>query len=247
MASPETVLKEFLPSNEAKVYLALLSLGSASASEITERCGLHRANVYDCLENLHQKGIITIIVKSGKKFFETVSPDRLKVILAEKKRQISMVEESLDEVMPELSKRFETRKSKQLIHHLVGPEGLRTVAEEMLKEGEKTGILYTINSAGGFRSHLPLYFKQWNRRRVKKKIQLEFISPERRRTSEKLVMGKARYLPDTMYSPLTIEIFGDKCALFTYEEYPIAIFIENKNVAESFKKQFDVLWKVGKP
>lgn len=240
------VLKEFLPSNEAKVYLAMLGLGSASVIEITERCGLHRANVYDCLESLRQKGIITMIVKKGKRFFEAVEPERLKAILDERKQRIESIAESLEKAMPELKEKFEKRKSKQLIHHLIGVEGLRTIGEEMLKEGEEEKILYTINSAGGFRKHLGLYFEKWNKKRLKKKIFLKTISPEYRRGTTKLELTETKYMPNEFYSPLTIEILGKKIALMLYEEHPLVVLIESRTIAEAFKKQFEVLWKIAK-
>ncbi len=247
MASVEIVLKELLPGNETKVYLAMLGLGSASATEITERSGIHRANVYDCLESMHQKGLITVIVRKGKKFFEAVSPERLKAILEEKKERIESTEKKLEEILPELNDRFGHRKSRQLIHHLVGIEGLKTVAEEMLKEGAKAGELYTINSTGGFRKFLPLYFEKWIQARTKKKINLKMLSPESRRGTTKIPLCEVKYLPDDLYSPMTVEIFGDKAALFLYEEQPVVILLESKPIAEAFKKQFHILWKMAKP
>ncbi len=247
LTSVEMVLKEFLPPNEVKVYLGMLGLGSAAAIEITKRCGLHRANVYDCLESLYQKGIITTIIKGGKRYFEAVEPERLKAILAEKKQKIETIEKELEGALPELKTRFEHRKSKQLIHHLIGTEGLRTVGEEMIKEGTQEKMLYTINSAGGFRKHLGLYFEKWNKRRLKKKIHLKTISPEYRRGTTSLPLTEVRYLPNDFYSPLTIEILGKKVALMLYEEQPLVVLIESQTIAEAFKKQFNLLWKSAKP
>jgi len=247
LVSSEIVLKEFLPANEVKVYLAMLGLGSASVVDIAERCGLHRANVYDCLESLRQKGIIAMVVKQGKRFFEAVEPERLRAILDERKQRIGVIEKSLDEALPQLKAQFEHRKSKQLIHHLIGVEGLRTIGEEMLKEGAEEKVLYTINSAGGFRKHLALYFEKWNRRRLNKKIRLKAISPEYRRGTTSLQFMEVRYLSNEFYSPLTIEILGKKVALMLYEEQPLVVLIESETIAEAFKKQFNVLWKIAKP
>ena len=44
------VLQKVLSKNEALVYLKLLRLGNASASQIIDATGLHRANVYDALD-----------------------------------------------------------------------------------------------------------------------------------------------------------------------------------------------------
>jgi sugar-specific transcriptional regulator TrmB len=247
LVSAELVLKEFLPSSEARVYLAMLGLGSASANDISKRTGLHRANVYDCLDALHQKGLITIVLKAGKKHFEAVEPERLMTLLEQKKLSIDAIENSLSDALPDLKQRFEHRKSKQLIHHLVGIEGLRTIGEEMIKEGAKTKVLYTINSAGNFRKNLGLYTVKWNKRRLEEKITLKAISPEFRRQAVSQQLEETRYLPNEFSSPLTIEILGEKVGLLLYEEQPLAVLIESKIIADAFKKQFDMLWKIAKP
>jgi len=47
----QKVLEELgLAKNEAKVYLNLLRLGSASVGKSTAESGVHRRNVYDSLE-----------------------------------------------------------------------------------------------------------------------------------------------------------------------------------------------------
>src|SRR3989339_136977 len=52
--SKEATLQELgLTHNESKIYLALLEQGCVTAGKVTEKCHLHRANVYDELKVIH--------------------------------------------------------------------------------------------------------------------------------------------------------------------------------------------------
>ncbi len=75
-----------LSGNEAKVYIALLRLGSVSVGAITEESGVHRRNVYDAIERLTKKGLIGHAVKGRVKYFEVSSPYLLLNMVKEKKR-----------------------------------------------------------------------------------------------------------------------------------------------------------------
>ena len=56
------ILEEIgLSKNEAKIYLTLLDLGSATASKIADTSKMHRTTVYDALDRLVQKGIVSHI------------------------------------------------------------------------------------------------------------------------------------------------------------------------------------------
>ena len=78
--------KAGLTNNEIKVYLALLSLGSVSAGEIIKKSELHRAAVYDTLERLMDKGLVSYVIKANRKYFEAAMAKNL-VEIIEKKRK----------------------------------------------------------------------------------------------------------------------------------------------------------------
>ena len=69
------LLKQFnLTDNEIKVYLSLLELGSALVGDITKKTGIHRRNVYDCIERLVKKGLVGYVSNNNRKFFRATEP-----------------------------------------------------------------------------------------------------------------------------------------------------------------------------
>ena len=63
--------------NEAKVYFALLRLGASTAGVVAAHANIHRTNVYDALERLIEKSVVTYIYKGNKKYFEAVNPSQI--------------------------------------------------------------------------------------------------------------------------------------------------------------------------
>jgi len=53
-------------------------------------------------------------------------------------------------------------------------------------------------------------------------------------------------LPEELISPHVIFIYGDKIANVLWSENPFAFVIQNKEIADSYKKYFNFIWKIAK-
>src|SRR3989344_2207802 len=90
------VLQEFgLSNTEAKIYLALLELGKSKAGAITKKSTVNRTNVYDALERLIKKGLVSYVSENNKKVFGAVGPQRLQEILKDKQERLGKAIEKL--------------------------------------------------------------------------------------------------------------------------------------------------------
>lgn len=88
--------------NEAKVYLAALTLGEAHISDIAAKVKLPRTSVQAIVDKLHKSGLMTFYVQRRYKYWVAEKPERL---LIELKRR----EEEVREALPVLT---ELRKSR---------------------------------------------------------------------------------------------------------------------------------------
>ena len=95
-----------LTENESLIYNALVKHGSSTAGKISQFTGLHRRTVYDSIERLLEKGLISFINKNNRKYFSAASPNRLLEILKEK-------ENSLQEILPLMLQEYNQTKEKQ--------------------------------------------------------------------------------------------------------------------------------------
>ena len=66
-----------LTDNEVRIYLALLKGGSINPSEISQKLGLHRGYVYDALDRMQEKEVVSSLLQDNKKQFKVVPPENI--------------------------------------------------------------------------------------------------------------------------------------------------------------------------
>jgi len=232
------VLREIgLSETESKVYLSLLTLGSALAGEITKHSGINRTNVYDALDRLIEKGLASYIISNGKKIFEPTDPKRLTELLDEKK-------ELLDNVMPNLEKRFKESKPKEEAIIYSGKKGIKSIFEAVLREGKP---MYAYGGQSLFSEMFPIYQKQWHKKRRLRQIKLKMLFSENVKSKKRdSSLFQFRFLPKEYNFPSVVFVYGDKVATIIWQENPIAVLIKSKEVAETHMNFFDMLWKLAK-
>ena len=243
----ESILTKIgLTKNEINVYTTLLKLGSALAGEITSYSGIHRRNVYDSIERLIEKGLVSFVIINNRKWFKAADPSRLLVVIDEQKNRLDRVREDIEKLVPQL-RTLPNMKEHQDVLYFKGKEGIKTVYEDILATG-KSYIGY------GPGIHIDTlmknYFKHYVKRRVESRINIRMIWDEssRGKSYAKSPLTESRFLPNEVISYAASRIYGDKVAIFLFsEEQPIAIVIENKAITEGYRKYFEFMWGAAKP
>ena len=95
--------------NEAKVYLALLKLGSSLAGKIAKETLLDRSSTYSALKVLHKKGVISTYFENKRTIFSPEDPKRLMDYFIEKQEIAKNVITKLKEV-PSSTQKSQTIK-----------------------------------------------------------------------------------------------------------------------------------------
>ncbi len=235
-----TKLEEIgLTKNQSMVYLSLLKLGSTTAQKIIQESNLHSSRVYESLEKLQKMGLVSFVVKDFKKYFQAAKPKRLTSYLDEKK-------EIVNQIIPELEKLEGMKKEEINAFIYKGKEGIKTIHSEMLKEGKD---VYVLGAKGKVFSELPYFMPNFEKERIKRKIKfiLIYSKKEIKKYEAQVVKRQffsGRYLPSGFESNAVVNIFGNKVAIVLWkEEHPTGFMIENKDVADSFKKWFRFIYQ----
>lgn len=232
-----------LSGNEADIYLALLSLGPSLVSKIVEKTGINRTNIYDRIERLIDKGLVSYVIKNNRKYFSAAEPKRLLRYLEEKEEKINKEKESIQNILPDLEK-YKPVQSKENVEVFEGKEGLKTILGMILDS--KQDIL-TYGSNGNFSKILTFYFTHYLKKLEKSKIKMKVIfNEDDTKKPFKWKFAEARYIPEQYKSPTETTIFGDNIVIFILTEEPRAILIKSKATSESYKRYFDFLWKNAK-
>src|SRR3989338_2273168 len=133
------VLQEFgISPTAAKVYLALLDLGKASADGIAKKIGGYKANVYDALDRLAEAGLASFIIEERKKLYFPTNPAMLEDVAEERKEKAledcKELKHEIERIMPFLSSRFESSKQKEVYEIYKGRKAFRGLIIDILKE-----------------------------------------------------------------------------------------------------------------
>ena len=229
---------------EAKVYLALLETGSTLAGQIIKKTGLHRGTTYQILQRLVEKGLVSFVIKAGKRYFEATDPKRFLEILKEK-------EEKIQEILPSLIQKRELGKEKQEVNVYSGYKGIKTVCENILEELKDGEEYLDFGVSGLFREIMGPYWDLWQKRKRKYKIKAKCIFDETLKEKNpnllKDYFGEAKFHSQEFKSLTDTMIYKDKVVLFIWTaKPPIAVVIQNKENADSYRNQFNLMWKHSK-
>ena len=229
---------------EAKVYLALLETGSTLAGPIIKKTGLHRGTTYQILQRLIEKGLISFVIKSGKRYFEATDPKRFLEILKEK-------EEKIQQILPSLIQKRELGKEKQEVNVYSGYKGIKTECENILEELKNGGEYLDFGVSGLFREIMGSYWDLWQKKKKKYKIKAKCIFDETLNEKNpnllKDYFGEAKFHSQEFISLTDTIIYKDKVVLFIWTaKPPIAVIIQNKENADSYRNQFNLMWKHSK-
>jgi len=236
----QAILEEFgLTPSEAKIYLVLLEQGASLAGIISRNTGIHRRSVYDCIERLVQKGLVSYIKSNNRKYFEAVSPERLLEIL--KKR-----EDDINAVMPQLKLLQEMSAEKKETLFFRGKTALKSAFEDQLKQSDEILVWGATTTSGDI---LPFYFPHFDRQRVKKKIKTKIIFNESDRShpsAKKIPLAEVRFVPDSVKSNTEVHIYGRNICIVSWRADPVAILIREESMASGFRNYFDFMWQYAK-
>ena len=243
----ETALQKIgLTEGEIRVYEALLALGSSSSGKITKHSRISGSKVYEVLDRLMNKGLATYVIKNGVKHFEATNPRKLMDYLLEKEQELEKEKKEIEKIMPQLLARQESSpKSEAKI--FTGWEGMKTANEDIiqtLKKGEE----WLSMGLSGQPKAWETYFTKRQEVRAKKGIRIRQIVNEKYKElyeqRKHLHHTEFRFLPASFEMPTSIDIYANKIIIFIIApEAPIAIMIENKAVADSFRKYFETMWE----
>src|SRR3989344_282919 len=133
-----------LEKSEIKVYVTLLELGLSTTGLIVKRSGVPSSRIYDVLESLIDKGLVSYAIIKNTKHFKSANPERLYELIDEKRKILSEKENELRKLLPELKKKQQiaeaVEKKEQKIQMFEGIKGIKTALENVLttlKKGDE--------------------------------------------------------------------------------------------------------------
>jgi len=237
----ETLSKLGFSPSEVKIYLYLLK-GSSYPNKISSETKLNRTNVYEALDRLVTKGMVSFIQRNKIKWFEAKPLESVAKIVTEKEEDLQKLKTKLQQDMKVFKKSAFSEHTKLEASVFVGKKGLKMLFEEILEVAQPISLMA---AEWQFKDFFGPYFELWHKKRIEKRIHQRTIFPAKLRS--KLIKRKFleyKFVDNTYINPTSTLIFGNTCLLIEWSEEPIAIKIDNKDISKSHLNYFNLLWKV---
>lgn len=234
-------LKEYgLSDKEINVYLTLLPLGKINLQEVAKRIALPRTTVYNTLNYLSQKGLVSKIIKKGVTYFEATEPKKLVDNLDQKKKLI-------EKALPELENLKKTIKESSSVEIYEGSRGLFTILSDVFKIKQEVYYFGSYSLSVEVLKHQPEHFRTIRlERKIPAKIVIDPYDEDTFHKSAYKKITKMKFLDSLKDFPCMVFIYGNKVALYTLKGDLVGIIIKNKEVAKSMKMIFDIYWSLAK-
>lgn len=242
MSKEIEILKQIgLTEHEVRVYLALLANKQVSAYELAEKAGLYRQVTYDSLKRLQEKGFVSSVTEGKTKLFKAIDPKLILEFLNEKT-------ETYKQCLPELTKMHEASKQELSVETYRGRNTIRIALRDIINtlKGQGGEVLCTaVDERLALRKY-EMITRQYERDMIRYKIKEMVIIKEGtmgifKHTSE------YRKVPEKFFNQNPIQIYGDNVQTIIWGTPDYLIIIRNKDVADAYRKQFELMWKIAKP
>ncbi|MFH2062718.1 MAG: helix-turn-helix domain-containing protein [bacterium] len=251
----ERMVKELieigLSEKEARVYLAGLELGPATAQNIAVKALVNRPTTYIMIESLTRRGLMSQVLQGKKKMFTASSPEQFLYVLKNKRLELDKRERFFSDFVEREKVKAKKVSSveKPEIQIFEGIDGLLEYQTQILSLNKGTEVL-EMTSPSRSLENLPASIVDYDiRKKIVRKLSirsLSFVSadvllkpnPE----CKERVINKEEF-------PFNSEIvlYDNRVAFVVYGKDLTILVVKNREIFDSIKMMFEVFWKKGTP
>ncbi len=236
-----------LNKNEAIIYSKLVHLGKVTAGELIKKTEFHRNIVYDNLEKLIDKGLISFVPEGKVKIFQLANPEMITEYLEKQQKSLNARKQIAVKIKKEIQKKYSLVKNEQGATIYRGVNGVKLVMKEILESGENyisLGAPIESNKIMG-----ELYWENFAIKQRETKTHARLLFNESLKEWKKQVshkFNKIKYLTQKSESLTQTIVCRNKVVIVVWSEKPIITVINDIDVAKSYSSFFNFLWKSAK-
>jgi HTH-type transcriptional regulator, sugar sensing transcriptional regulator len=234
-----------LTDSEIKVYMALLELGSSSKGPIVDRSSVASSKIYELLEKLQHKGLVSSVVRSGVKYFEAASPTRLLDYMQEKERSLKEKKLELKSLIPELELKRSMAGIGSETQVFKGMKGAATSFDDILRTLKKDDEYYVFGISQ-FSPHFERFVVNFHKKRaklgIKCKVIVNQLAKDIGEKLEPIALTKVKYIQKELFTPFVFIIYADK-VLISIGLDEVFIQVKSEKLASGLKRYADHMWE----
>jgi len=236
-----------LNKNEAKIYEALVGLGSANISTIASASKVNRRNVYDSLKNLFKCDLVIRMAGPGEHLYKAAEPKKLRHMLDSQRKKIGTA-------MPELKKLYNAHIPDEQTFVSRGAEGIKNFWNYVMNQKE---TVFFVGGKGAWHDpKIEQDRKQYFEVCKKKGIKIQGIFDYEMKKSGQDIYSQydtesIRFFPKDYSTQASYDICGNRVVLFPMPtkrsmENSRLFNIVSQSLADSYRVWFKLLWHKAK-
>jgi sugar-specific transcriptional regulator TrmB len=223
---------------ESRVFLSLNKFGGMPASTIARLTQIKRTSVYDILNSLLEKDVISSYRQGNYTYFAVDDLNKIYLYEKEKLRTAKTLVESLQE---------ENKHSQTMqVNYYRGIEGYMDVYQDMLRQNPKDILCWTdINFMSIFS---PQQDEEALQERIGRKIPIRILMKDSSKarkfiTDDPKSIRETRLLPKQQFQfQTTLFIYDGVIAFYDYRTPITAIRIQHEGIYRMMKEFFEITW-----
>lgn len=141
------------------MFLTLLKMGSAKVGQVVKESHVSYSKVYDVLDRLSSKGLVSDIILGNVKYFNAVEPYRFEEYIKRKEQEVHKQLDIANKLIPELAKVANRNRQNIMAEIFVGDRGIRTAYEILLRDATSKDVLYYFYPFEGYHPIASPFFK----------------------------------------------------------------------------------------
>ena len=229
-----------LTDRQAVVYVRALELGTFSVSQLVNKTSIKRSTCYLILDELSQKGLVSIVANSKKIKYKAESPDILK-------KQVETQLLIADRLSKDLLKIFNPKAEGPIMRYFSGQKAIQSIFDDILKVKSKEYLFI-----GSGKDVIDVvgkeYIDEWLKQRIEKKITAKSIRMKSTEVMEDIyqrnIMRELKIAPESIHISETIFIYDNKVAIISTPKENFGFIIENVEFSNTIRGLFSALWMV---
>jgi len=228
---------------ETKVYLALLELGLTTTGPITAKTRLQSAKVYETLEKLRERGLVSFVIKSKTKYFQAADPKEILNLIEDRKRRLKEVVTEL-----ELKQKHSFSKQTAIVHE--GFKAFKALFNRIADEAKKEDVYRAFAFKSEYNSEdASIFLGNFHKKLEEKKVVDRVLGAieVKKQIKNNFKENKNIKIKFTKnQTPLGVSIIKGRVINLIWGDRPTAIEIISDQIYEQYENFFDELWKSAK-
>ncbi len=233
-----------LEEKEVEIYLAVLSLKVAAASDIAKLAKQSRTHTYLILRKLEKIGLISETKEGSLIQFVAEPPERLISHLKDQEKEYRDLQSLVAGALPLLSAITKSYVSTPRITVLKGLDGMKQVYRDVFAH-TFVGLYNAQSFEDAFGENIvTLLFGKGAKLRGRDLIVQNDATKGYLKDVPTDDEYSVRLLPKGVTFDADAMAYGDTLTIFAFDEERTIIRIENKKIADAFRSWFEVMWGV---